>query len=148
MVPKSTVCSIVPMNHASSADFPRSRAKVRPPVIAACLLLGLVAFLSLACAASKDDEAEACEPYSCACGTGVRESGSNGAAPRCAGAPFCNEVGDCPNAETGTSEPICESFGDQVINGYSGSCRLPCANDEECPDGAFCDSFCWFEAED
>jgi hypothetical protein len=112
-------------------------------VVIALMALGA----SLGCASSDDTE-DKCEPYSCACGTGVRESGSAGEPARCAGAPLCNDVSECPEALSGTSEPICESFGDQIINGSTGSCRLPCATDEECPNGAFCETFCWFEAED
>lgn len=138
------------MHHASSADFPRSGAERNTRRSLVLILLGMTALApSLGCASSsKDGSNDSCEPYSCACGRAVTVSDSAGQAGRCQGTHLCNEVSECPEAKSGTSDPVCESFGDQVINGYSGSCRLPCTTDDECPDGAFCDSFCWFEVED
>ncbi len=94
------------------------------------------------------DGSSSCDPYSCTCGEGRFQSGNSEREARCVGSPLCNEDDECPAARSGTSEPICRSMGDLVINGYRGECALPCETDDECPDGAFCDAFCWFEADE
>lgn len=45
---------------------------------------------------------------------------------------------------TGSAVPFCKPFGDQVVNGHTASCSLPCDSNVTCPDGMECQGEeCW-----
>lgn len=78
---------------------------------------------------------QGCDPYACDCGFGTASSGAQAS---CVGSPLCNVDEECPAARSGSVDPICQSNGDLVLNGSSGSCILPCLEPSVCPDGMAC----------
>ena len=103
-----------------------------------------VGFTLLASCVSSGNDGP-CDPYACdcdpACGPcpgGVVSSPSGNASSTCVGSPLCNKDTDCPDPLGDAVNPSCSLYADQVVNGYHGSCVLPCDSSEQCAQGREC----------
>ena len=77
-----------------------------------------------------------------ACRLAIRTGGLGGDGCLCT--HYCKADRDCPKPSTGTAQAYCKPFGDYVINGETGDCRLRCGDGVVCPDGMFCHmGECW-----
>ena len=73
------------------------------------------------------------DPYDCACGIGLAGSAGPNTPASCVGTPLCNGDSECPPHPSGAITPVCQSYGDLVLNGFGGECILPCNSDGSCP---------------
>ena len=101
----------------------------------------LFAFVMLGCSSDDSPDEDSgiyapCngEPGACALAKGVGTSEGE----FCVCTYYCKVDADCPAPATGSAVPTCEPFGDQVINGHTASCTLPCDANVACPNGMEC----------
>lgn len=77
-----------------------------------------------------------CDGEPGACATATRFGGISGDGCLCT--YYCTEDKDCPTPGTGTATPVCQPYGDFVVDGHKADCRLPCDANTVCPAGMFC----------
>gem|GEM_PF-6536355 len=107
-----------------------------------CLVLGLAGCSSAGTGGTPDDGGSRppayapCDGEPTACRIAVRFGGVSGDGCLCT--YYCEVDSDCPTPATGTARPICQPYGDYIVNGHTADCRLPCDANTVCPDGMTC----------
>lgn len=77
-----------------------------------------------------------CDGKAAACLMATRFGGASGEGCLCT--YYCKVDSDCPTPATGTARPVCQPYGDLIVNGQTADCRLPCDASTVCPDGMSC----------